>query len=186
MHTQNRLTRVEVTRLVMDKRKEFTPKENFADRVLARRLPNSGSTHLHYYSETGKPWGWNERLHWSPGRWNLHFEMNEIFFYLVYTGKRVIGYFELNRNASEEIEILRYGLLPHFLNQGIGGAFLSLAVHTAWRFYPEKIIMRVSEIDSPRAVFNALARGFKIEEIGTDLQMLEGAQSKIALSSSGQ
>lgn len=138
-------------------------------------MENDKDLNLKMFIQVGRNWGWYERLHWTDERWQLFFRMHEVHFYLGFRDSKEIGYFELIHHPSDEMEIKHFGLLPEYIGKGLGGLFLSQAIHTAWRFYPKSIFLYTAQTDSPSALANYLARGFKIEYEETRLEIIPSA-----------
>jgi len=166
MKTKDKLAKVKYSILSMDKRSEFQPKENYNDYVQLRLQENSQELNLSMFSDVGRAYGWFERLTWTNSDWDKYFSDNDVIFYLGYHRNRIIGYLEMIHHASDEMEIVHFGLLPEFVGKGLGGYFLSQAIHAAWRFYPVRVFLNTCDTDHPAALQNYLKRGFKIIETG--------------------
>ncbi len=81
----------------------------------------------------------------------------------------IAGYVELERQPEESIEIAYFGLLRQFLGHGIGGVLLSDAVERAFRGGARRVWLHTCSLDSPRAMENYRARGFKVFDEQTTL-----------------
>ncbi len=71
------------------------------------------------------------------------------------------GYFELEAHADASAEIVYFGLLPEFHGRGLGGFLLSEAVREAWATGAPRVWLHTCTLDSPAALPNYLARGFR-------------------------
>lgn len=166
MKTTEKLVKVNYSILCMDKRSEFQPKENYNDYVQLRLQENSRQLNFYMFRLVGSEYGWIDRFAWTHLDWQKYFTDNDVFFYLAYHKNTLIGYLELIHHASDEMEIVHFGLLPEFVGKGLGGYFLSQAIHAAWRFYPARVFLNTCDTDHPSALQNYLKRGFKISETG--------------------
>jgi GNAT superfamily N-acetyltransferase len=75
--------------------------------------------------------------------------------------KEVAGYFELEKHGDGSVEIAYFGLRPEFFGRGLGGELLTRAVEEAWRIGARRVWLHTCSLDSPRALPNYHARGFR-------------------------
>ena len=113
-------------------------------------------------------WGWTDRLSWSHSRWLAHLERPEVEVWIAHLDGVIAGYAELERQPEESVEIAYFGLLSQFMGKGIGGFLLSDTVQRAFRAGAQRVWLHTCSLDSPRAIKNYRARGFKLfkEETG--------------------
>ena len=52
--------------------------------------------------------------------------------HVLYQGGEPAGFFELERRPGGIVNLSYFGLLPHAVGRGLGGAFLRVAIDTAW------------------------------------------------------
>ena len=74
----------------------------------------------------------------------------------------IAGYVEHERQPGESVEIVYFGLLRQFMGRGIGGLLLSDTVERAFRRGAQRVWLHTCSLDSPRAIENYQARGFKL------------------------
>jgi GNAT superfamily N-acetyltransferase len=70
------------------------------------------------------------------------------------------------------VEIVYFGLVPSYIGLGLGGALLSEAVREAWRFGGARVWLHTCTLDSPHALPNYKARGFRpyrVEQYETEV-----------------
>ena len=120
------------------------------------------------YTAVGRAWGWTDRLSWSQSRWMAHLERPEVEVWIAHLDGVIAGYAELERQPEESVEIAYFGLLSQFMGKGIGGFLLSDTVQRAFRAGAQRVWLHTCSLDSPRAIENYRARGFKLfkEETG--------------------
>lgn len=114
------------------------------------------------YRAVGRDWSWTDRLGWPLSKWSAHLERPEVEVWIAYLDGEIAGYFELERGAEESVEIAYLGLLPQFTGRGIGGRLLSNAVERAFHTGARRVWLHTCSLDSPRAIENYQARGFKL------------------------
>ena len=124
------------------------------------------------YTSVGRPWSWTDRLSWSYSRWLAHLERPEIEVWIAYLEGVIAGYVELGRQPEESVEIAYFGLLSQFMGMGIGGLLLSDMVQRAFRTGAERVWLHTCSLDSPRAIENYRARGFKLYDEETGLKSI--------------
>jgi GNAT superfamily N-acetyltransferase len=122
-----------------------------------------------FFTTVGRPWKWYSRLDWTYDTWTSYVSDPRTLTYIAYQEGTPVGYLELNEQAEENIEIAFYGLLPRFLGNGLGRAFLSRAIQIAWDRTPKRVWVHTCSLDHPAALPNYLARGFRIYREETKL-----------------
>lgn len=122
------------------------------------------------YTAVGRSWGWTDRLSWSYSKWLAHLERPEVEVWIAHVGGVIAGYVELERQPGESVEIAYFGLLSQFMGRGIGGLLLSDTVERAFRTGARRVWLHTCSLDSPRALENYKARGFKLFKEETSLK----------------
>ena len=113
------------------------------------------------YRDVGERWHWRDRLEWSDERLARHLEREEVSVFALHVGEEIAGYFELEKDADASVQIAYFGLRPEFFGRGLGGGLLTRAVEEAWRIGARRVWLHTCSLDSPRALPNYLARGFR-------------------------
>jgi GNAT superfamily N-acetyltransferase len=109
-----------------------------AEARVVRRDPCPVAEYRRLYAAVGASWSWRDRLAWVSA-----------------------GYFELRRSGDSEIELAYFGLMPSFIGRGLGGALLTRAVEEAWSLGARRVWLHTCTLDSPHALPNYRARGFR-------------------------
>ncbi len=122
------------------------------------------------YTVVGRAWHWTDRLSWSYSKWLAHLERPEVEVWIAYLDGAIAGYVELERCSEESVEIAYFGLLRQFMGRGIGGFLLSDTVERAFRSGAQRVWLHTSSLDSPQAMENYRARGFKLFNEETTLK----------------
>lgn len=141
--------------------------------VAIHRVPNPmPELNRFFYTAIGGDWYWLERLPWTYADWNKYLDRPELESWVVTVAGVPAGYFELERQPGEDVEIVYFGLLPAFVEAGLGGWALTKCVERAWAMGARRVWVHTCDLDHPRALTNYLARGFtifKTEVKGEDL-----------------
>ena len=114
------------------------------------------------YTAVGRGWGWTDRLSWSDAKWLAHLERPEVEVWIAHLDGVIAGYVELEWQPEESVEIVYFGLLRQFMGRGIGGFLLSDTVERAFQKGAQRVWLHTCSLDSPRAIENYRARGFKL------------------------
>jgi ribosomal protein S18 acetylase RimI-like enzyme len=114
-----------------------------------------------FYTAIGGDWYWLERLPWTYADWQKYLERPELETWLVTVAGVPAGYFELERQPGDDVEIVYFGLLPSYVEAGLGGWALTQAVERACAMGAKRVWVHTCDLDHPRALTNYLARGFK-------------------------
>ena len=140
---------------------------------VVRHDPCSVSDYRRLYRGVGGPWHWRDRLAWDDDTLALHLTSPDIFVWELRAGDESAGYFELRRSDASEIELAYFGLMPGFIGRGFGGALLTRAVEEAWKLGANRVWLHTCTLDSPHALPNYRARGFRdyrIERYEVDIE----------------
>lgn len=115
----------------------------------------------YFYTAVGGEWYWVMRLQWSYIDWQVMVSQPGFeTWYGVFRGTP-IGYFELLPHADRSVEIDSFGLLPCFIGRGFGGQLLTAAIERAWAKGAQRVTVHTCTLDSPHALHNYKARGFR-------------------------
>ena len=120
------------------------------------------------YSFVGRHWQWTDKLSWTGQQWQTYAEAPERRTWIAYVNDSPAGYFELSKNADGVVELDYFGLTRRFVDQGLGGGFLSLAIEQAWQWSASRIQVNTCSKDHPGALANYQARGFRVVEQVTE------------------
>ncbi len=113
------------------------------------------------YTAVGARWCWVQRLSWTYEQWQEYLQRAELQTWVGYVRGTPAGYFELEQQGSD-VEIRSFGLLPQFIGRGMGGDLLTRAVRQAWSWNAARVWLHTCTFDSPAALQNYLARGFRV------------------------
>lgn len=125
-----------------------------------------------FYTAVGGGWHWIDRLTWTYADWLKYLNRAELETWVVSEEGIPAGYFELEIQPDADVEIVYFGLLPQFVERGIGGWALSEAIDKAWAMGARRVWVHTCNLDHPRALANYLARGFRVFKTETKTQDL--------------
>lgn len=134
-----------------------------AEYQLSRLPSRSAARARELYAQIGGSLDWNDRRSWSDLAWAAHAARPNIGLYVLERGHEPLGFFELEQGPQGDVLLAYLGLVSRARGVGLGGSLLTRAVETAWQKPATKRLwLRTSSLDSPRALPNYLARGFRI------------------------
>lgn len=114
------------------------------------------------YSAVGGDWYWYDRLGWTYAQWLEYVDRPEFETWIGYRAGTPCGYFTLEVQAANSVEIRNFGLLPQFVGRGLGGHLLTAAIRRAWERGAARVWVHTCTLDHPRALANYQARGLRI------------------------
>jgi len=154
---------VTISHLEMLSPGELRPKDTSRSNVgIVRVEKPTPELNRFFYTAVGGDWYWLERLPWSYGDWMCYLDRAELETWIITADGVPAGYFELERQPEASVEIVYFGLLPNFVNVGIGGWALTQAVQRAWQMNARRVWVHTCDLDHPAALHNYLARGFTL------------------------
>lgn len=111
------------------------------------------------YRLVGKRWHWHDRDAWSDEQLAHHLAASEVW--AMRAGEDPAGFFELARDAEGGVEIVLFGVVDAWQGRGLGAHLLTRAVERAFEMDASRVWLHTCTLDSPRALPNYLARGFR-------------------------
>ncbi len=166
-------TPIVITHLEMHSPSALRPKPApRADSLVARVPTPQPELNRFFYSAVGGDWYWLDRLPWTYANWLKYLDRPELETWIVSVGGVPAGYFELERQAPADVEIVYFGLLPAWTGVGLGGWALSEAVRRAWDGGTKRVWVHTCDLDHPGALSNYLARGFTIFKTESQIESL--------------
>jgi GNAT superfamily N-acetyltransferase len=140
------------------------------------------------YVAVGTDWWWYTRLDWNREKWLAYVDRPELETWVGYLSGTPAGYFELESQPDNDMELAYFGLLPSFIGRGLGTELLAAAIDRAWQLRPRRVWVHTCTLDHPRALQTYQSRGFKtyrseekIEDLpDIPLQFWPGASSDAA------
>jgi len=104
------------------------------------------------YGNVGAPWLWYERRIMSDEALNEAINNDGVDVFVLYLGGVPAGYFELNFNDLENLELAYFGLMPEFVGLKLGPYLLRQAIDTAWTHDPGRVWVNTCTLDHPAAL----------------------------------
>ena len=114
------------------------------------------------YTAVGADWWWHTRLSWDYAQWLAYLDRPELETWVAYASGTPAGYFELERQDADNVEIAYFGILPHAIGKGLGGSLLTAAISRAWNMGAARVWVHTCTLDHPQALRNYQARGFRV------------------------
>lgn len=164
--------RVETTYLEMTSPERAIPFEGRRRLALRRAEVPSPELNRWLYVAVGAEWWWYTRLPWDREQWLAWVDRPELETWVAYLGGTPAGYFELESQADEQVELAYFGLLPSFIGQGLGAELLAAAIDRAWQLRPARVWVHTCSLDHPRALQTYRARGFEIYQTEARIEQL--------------
>jgi GNAT superfamily N-acetyltransferase len=131
------------------------------------------------YTAVGTDWWWYSRLPWDRARWLSYLDRSDLETWVAYRSGTPAGYFELERQATGDVEIAYFGLLPKFIGKGLGAYLLTVATRRAWDMGAKRVWVHTCDLDHPRALANYQARGFRIFQVESKVEQLPDAALEV-------
>jgi len=126
-----------------------------------RRDSISAVDYRRLYQGVGDRWYWHDRNVWSDETLTAHLSSPGVSVWECLVGEETAGFFELAKHDDGTVEIAYFGLVEAFMGRGLGKATLTCAAEQAWLLGATRVWLHTCTLDSPRALPNYRARGFK-------------------------
>ena len=159
---------VTVTFLRMEQRPQPGPKLP-SDITLVRLARCSVPFYRYLYGTVGAPYVWWLRRTLPDRELEAILGHPDVTVHVLYWGGEPAGFFEIDRRGRPVINLSYFGLMPHAVGRGLGAAFLSAAIQTAWGAGAQAVTVNTCTADHPRALPGYIRAGFqtvrRIDEI---------------------
>jgi GNAT superfamily N-acetyltransferase len=159
---------VTITHLEMRSPTDLRAKPVPSPDVSVVRLPQAmPELNRFFYTAVGGDYFWLERLPWTYADWMKYLDRPEQQTWLLTVAGVPAGYFELERQPGDDVEIVYFGLLPAFTGNGLGGWALGETASRAWQMGAKRVWVHTCDLDHAGALANYLARGFRVFKVET-------------------
>jgi GNAT superfamily N-acetyltransferase len=152
---------------------ELRAKESARSNVTLSRVPTpTPELNRFFYTAIGGDWYWLDRLPWTYRESMAYLDRPQLETWVISAGGLPAGYFELERQPADDVEIVYFGMLLAFTGAGLGGWALSEATRRAWAMGAKRVWVHTCDLDHPAALPNYLARGFSVFKTETKVEDL--------------
>ena len=151
----------QVTYLEMITNPKLQPVD-LGDFILKRNLHPTVDEYIDIYKAVGRDYIWNYRPGQSKETIQKIIQSSNTWLYFVYQKEQVVGLAELDASNPQDIELVHFGLIPEFHNQGIGKKFLNNIIQVTWSNNIKRMWLSTCGMDHPQAISFYEKSGFKI------------------------
>lgn len=120
------------------------------------------------YQFVGGPWQWHFKTTWTDAQWEAYVASASLRTFVATYDGAILGYYELDRAETGEVEIRYFGLAREFIGKGFGGALLTDALQRAWAWEATRVWVHTCSLDHPAALPNYQARGMRVYRTETE------------------
>lgn len=153
---------------ILDPRELRPKRSNRSDVALVRVDRPMPELNRFFYTAVGGAWHWTDRLPWSYAQWMEWLDRPELETWMLTVAGVPAGYFELEAQPGDSIEVAYFGLLPQFIGMGLGGHLLTGGIERGFA-RAKRVWLHTCTLDHPQALANYQARGLRLfdQEIDT-------------------
>lgn len=130
----------------------------------------------HLYRGVGSNLNWVDRLMMPDEQLQAILQDDQVDVLVLSGPAGPLGYAELDRRQSGEIELVYFGLFPEAIGQGLGKYLLNYVLHHAWAYSPQRVWVHTCDLDHPAALPNYQKAGFVVyDEVVIDQPIPESS-----------
>lgn len=126
-----------------------------------RCFPVSPEHFRELYAKVGSSYCWHDRDAWADAKVVERFATDRVTLYELRIDGERAGFYELECHDDHSVEIVLFGLVAHFTGRGLGKWLLVDAAERAWSMGAVRVWLHSCTLDSPAAIPNYVARGFR-------------------------
>ena len=157
------MTEITVYYLQMNSPADLVPGREAPGLVITEARVKQWPLNRFLYQHVGGPWDWKDKLTWSDQQWQAYAEAEDLRTWVAYCQGSPAGYFELQKQPGNEVEIKYFGLAEVFIGNGFGGKLLTSAIEQAWAWGEvSRVWVHTCSLDHPGALANYQARGLQL------------------------
>lgn len=168
-------TRVEytITHLEMTERPEGAPRALPGDLRLEAAERPPVWFFLALYGAVGRDYEWTDHFQTDPDVLRAFLHHPDVTLFTAYRHGWPAGFFLLDWREAGTCDLGYFGLVPQAVGTGIGGAFLSTAIHKGWsRAGVARMTLNTCTLDHPRALSTYCKAGFRPVRLETQSRVL--------------
>ena len=120
------------------------------------------------YKYVGANWKWTYRLPWSAEKWRQYAGVDNLRTFVAYREGSIAGFYELQQQDGDSVEIAIFGLTPEFVGKGCGGPLLDSAIEHAYGWGARRVWVHTCTDDHPNALNNYQKSGFQVFKVETE------------------
>jgi len=124
------------------------------------------------YTSVGGAWHWTDRLPWTWERWMQWLDRPQLQTWVMYVAGTPAGYFELEKQPDDQVEIAYFGIAPDFIGRRLGGHLLTVTLEKAWAMGAKRVWVHTCTLDHAAALANYKARGMTVFKEETEMKAL--------------
>jgi GNAT superfamily N-acetyltransferase len=102
---------------------------------------------------------------WPAQQWQDYAGNDNLRTFVAYQQGSLAGYYELQQQEGDSVEIRIFGLIPPFVGRGYGGPLLDSAIENAFAWAARRVWVHTCDRDHPNALNNYLKSGFQIFKV---------------------
>jgi GNAT superfamily N-acetyltransferase len=127
-----------------------------------RAVQPTFSFYRYLYNAIGQDWTWTGRRLMDDAALGTIIHDPLIDVNVLWIEGVPAGLAELDRRSPDNIELLYFGLIPDFIDKGLGLFFLNWAIDHAWSARPKRFWVHTCDLDHPNALPVYQKAGFSI------------------------
>lgn len=163
------MTAISIFNLEMTDRNQLKPKHEAHGLTVVEVKIKQYQFNRFLYQFVGAAWQWTDKLALSDRQWQEYSEADNLHLFVAYKEGAPTGYFELQQQEDDNVEIMYFGLAEHFIGKGFGGYLLTQAIEKAWALpNTRRVWVHTCSLDHPSALQNYQDRGFRLFRTDTE------------------
>jgi GNAT superfamily N-acetyltransferase len=165
--------RQDVTRWYLEMRSPAqlrrSPVPDPAPAIVRAEVP-SPALNRFLYTSIGGGWHWTDRLPWTWAQWMKWLDRPELQTWVMYVSGTPAGYFELEKQPDNQVELAYFGIAQPFIGKKLGGYLLTVALDQAWAMGAQRVWVHTCTLDHAAALANYRSRGMTVFKEETEMK----------------
>jgi GNAT superfamily N-acetyltransferase len=118
--------------------------------------------YLDLYREIGRDYIWNYRPGQTVDEVGEIIQSDRTRLYVLYDKGAAMGMAEIDLTDKSSPEIVHFGLLPAYIDKGLGRSFLHKIIYLLWQGGIDRLWLSTCDLDHPKAIAFYQNAGFKV------------------------
>jgi GNAT superfamily N-acetyltransferase len=114
------------------------------------------------YEFIGRKWQWKDKLSDNDEKWKTYVNDTDLRTWIANYEGSIAGYYELQKQSNDGVQICYLGLAEDFIGKGFGAALLTHAIRCGFGWGAKRVWVHTCTLDHKNALANYIARGMNI------------------------
>mgnify|MGYP004000451693 FL=1 len=140
--------------------------------AVLRSDKTSVAFYRYLFNTIGEDYNWTDVRLMSDEDLAAILQDEKVDVFVLYVDGEPAGLAQLDRRTDNDIELLYFGIMPHFIGRKLGPWLLDWTIRHAWSLGPDRVWLHTCDLDHPRALPMYQKAGFDVYDQKIETEFL--------------